>query len=45
MHPEPNVIQMIFEFMVRFIVLAFIYFIIDLVKKCLPSGEELALYP
>jgi hypothetical protein len=30
MHPEPNVIQMIFEFMVLFIVLACIYFIIDL---------------
>jgi hypothetical protein len=30
MHPEPNIIQMIFEFMVLFIVLACIYFIIDL---------------
>jgi Protein of unknown function (DUF4239) len=30
MHPEPNAIQMIFEFMVLFIVLACIYFIIDL---------------
>jgi hypothetical protein len=30
MHPEPNVIQMIFEFMVLFIVLACIYFIVDL---------------
>jgi hypothetical protein len=30
MHPDPNVIQMIFEFMVLFIVLACIYFIIDL---------------
>jgi hypothetical protein len=30
MQPEPNVIQMIFEFMVLFIVLACIYFIIDL---------------
>jgi hypothetical protein len=30
MHPEPNVIQMIFEFMVLFIVLACIYFITDL---------------
>jgi hypothetical protein len=29
-HPEPNVIQMVFEFMVLFIVLACIYFIIDL---------------
>ncbi len=30
MHPEPNVIQVIFEFMVLFIVLACIYFIVDL---------------
>ena len=30
MHPDPNAIQMIFEFMVLFIVLACIYFIIDL---------------
>jgi Protein of unknown function (DUF4239) len=30
MHPEPHVIQVIFEFMVLFIVLACIYFILDL---------------
>jgi hypothetical protein len=30
MHPDPNVIQMLFEFMVLFIVLACIYFIVDL---------------
>ena len=30
LHPDPNVIQMIFEFMVLFTLLACIYFIIDL---------------
>ncbi len=30
MHPEPNVIQIIFEFMILFMILACIYFIVDL---------------